>query len=133
MVSFICPHPKMKFIKIIFTTYLYTPYKPFYCTFLWACRSLCEPQKYFSNSLLVHLLVCQITHSFLNGFQPNLYQHFSHICSTCYVYYFKHMRMYMRRAVDIVAINYCTPDIRFTYVSFQIHTYTSITILCELC
>ena len=44
-------------------------------TFSWACGSLCEPQKFFS---FVHSLVCQITHSFLNGFQPNLYQHFSH-------------------------------------------------------
>ena len=29
-----------------------------------------------------HSLVCQITYSFLNGFQPNLCQHFSHACST---------------------------------------------------
>ena len=36
-----------------------------------------------SFSFFVHSLVCQITHSFLNGFQPNLYQHFSHVCSTC--------------------------------------------------
>ena len=49
--------------------------------FSWACRSWCEPQKF---SLFVHSLVCQITHSFLNRFQPNLYQHFSHACSTCY-------------------------------------------------
>ena len=37
-----------------------------------------------SFSLFVHSLVCQITHSFLNGFQPNLCQHFSHVCSTCH-------------------------------------------------
>ena len=30
----------------------------------------------FSNYLFVHSFVCPITHSFLNGFQPNLYQHF---------------------------------------------------------
>ena len=50
----------------------------------WACGSLQlrEPQKIFSNSLFVHSLLCQITHSFLNGFQPNLCQHFSHVCST---------------------------------------------------
>ena len=36
-------------------------------------------------SVLVHSLVCSITHSFLDGFQPNLVQHFSHIvCSTCH-------------------------------------------------
>ena len=34
-------------------------------------------------SLFVHSLVCQITCSFLNGFHPNLCQHFSHACSTC--------------------------------------------------
>ena len=33
----------------------------------------------FSNSLFVHSL-----HSFLNGFQQNLYQHFSNVCSTCH-------------------------------------------------
>ena len=32
----------------------------------------------FSNSLFIHSLVCLITHSFLQGFQPNLYQHFSY-------------------------------------------------------
>ena len=37
-------------------------------TFLWACRSLREPWKYFSNFLFVHSLLCQITHSFVNGF-----------------------------------------------------------------
>ena len=48
----------------------------------WACGSLREPRKHFSNSLFVHSLLCQITHSFLNGFQPNLCQHFPHECST---------------------------------------------------
>ena len=36
------------------------------------------------NPLFVHSLVCPITHSFLNGFQSNLAQHFSHVCSTCH-------------------------------------------------
>ena len=35
-------------------------------------------------SLLVHSLVCPITHSFLDGFQPNLVQHFPNVCSTCH-------------------------------------------------
>ena len=35
-------------------------------------------------SLLVHSLVCPITHSSLDGFQPNLVQHFPHVCSTCH-------------------------------------------------
>ena len=41
-------------------------------TFSWACGSLCEPWKYFSNSLFVNSLVCPIPHSFLDGFQPTL-------------------------------------------------------------
>ena len=40
-------------------------------------------------SLFVHSLVCQITHSFLNGFQSNLYQHFSHACMLYLSYYFQ--------------------------------------------
>ena len=51
--------------------------------FLWACGSFRESRKFFSNSLFVHSLVCLIIHSFLHGFQPNLYQHFSHVCSIC--------------------------------------------------
>ena len=35
-------------------------------------------------SLLVHSLVCPITHSSLDGFQPNLVQHFPHVYSTCH-------------------------------------------------
>ena len=35
-------------------------------------------------SLLVHSIVCPITHSSLDGFQPNLVQHFPHVCSTCH-------------------------------------------------
>ena len=52
--------------------------------FSWACGSFREPQKFFSNSLFIHSLICLITHSFLHGFQPNLYQHFSYVCSTCH-------------------------------------------------
>ena len=36
-----------------------------------------NPGSIFSNSVFVHSLLCQITHSFLNRFQPNLCQHFS--------------------------------------------------------
>ena len=50
-------------------------------TFSWACGSLREPRKF---SLFVHSLVCPITHSFLDGIQPNLVQHFPHVCSTCH-------------------------------------------------
>ena len=34
-----------------------------------------------SFSFFVHALVCPITHSFLNGFQPNLVQHFPYVYS----------------------------------------------------
>ena len=37
-----------------------------------------------SFSLFVHSLVCPITHSYLDGFQPNLVQHSFHVCSTCH-------------------------------------------------
>ena len=47
--------------------------------FSWACGSLREPRKF---SLFVHSLVCPITHSSLDVFQPNLVQHFLHVCST---------------------------------------------------
>ena len=47
--------------------------------FSWACGSLHEPQKLF-----VHSLVCPITHSSLDRFQPNLVQHFPHVCSICH-------------------------------------------------
>ena len=50
-------------------------------TFSWACGSLREPRKF---SFFMHSLVCPITHSFLDGFQPNLVQHFPHVCSTCH-------------------------------------------------
>ena len=43
-----------------------------------------EPARTLKFSLFVHSHVCQITHSFLNRFQPNLCQHFSHVCSTCH-------------------------------------------------
>ena len=49
--------------------------------FSWACGSLCEPRKF---SLFVHSPVCPITHSFLDGFQPNLVQHYPQVCSTCH-------------------------------------------------
>ena len=35
-------------------------------------------------SLFVHSLVCSITHSFLDEFQPNLVQQFPQVCSTCH-------------------------------------------------
>ena len=35
-------------------------------------------------SQFVYSLVCAITHSSLDGFQPNLVQHFPHVCSNCH-------------------------------------------------
>ena len=42
--------------------------------FLWACGSSREPHKFYFQTLFlcIHALVYPITHSFLNGFQPNL-------------------------------------------------------------
>ena len=56
--------------------------------FLWACGSLHEPRKYFFK-LSFYAFTCPITHSFLNGFQPNLCQHFSHVCPIYLSYYFQ--------------------------------------------
>ena len=52
-------------------------------TFFVGLRELAlrEPQKF---SVFVHSLVCPITHSSLDVFQPNLVQHFLHVCSTCH-------------------------------------------------
>ena len=50
-------------------------------TFWWACGSLCEPWKFF---FFMHSLVYRITHSILNGFKPNLCEHFSHVCFACH-------------------------------------------------
>ena len=49
----------------------------------WACVTpMWNPAISIWNIHLVHILICLITHSFLHGFQPNLYQHFSYVCST---------------------------------------------------
>ena len=66
------------FFSFLFLSFIFIAH----CTlFSWACESLCEPQKL---SLFVNSLVCPITHSFLDGFQPKLVQHFPQICSTCH-------------------------------------------------
>ena len=67
--------------RIIFLVSLFVCFFHFHCTlFSWACKSLREPQL----TLFVHSLVCPITHSFLDRFQPNLVQHFPQVCSTCH-------------------------------------------------
>ena len=64
------------------TSFSYSCFFHFHRTlFSWACGSLREPRKF---SLFVHSLVCPITHSFLDEFQPNLVQHFPQVCSTCH-------------------------------------------------
>ena len=84
-----------KLMEIVFTGFWYGCYKGIpsmnilVClflsfsshTFLWACGSLREPQKF---SLFVHSLVCPITHLFLDEFQPNLVQNFPQVCYTCH-------------------------------------------------
>ena len=49
-------------------------------TFSWACGSLREPRNIFSFCAFT----CLSNNSFLDGFQPNLVQHFPHVCSTCH-------------------------------------------------
>ena len=55
-----------------------------------------------SFSLLVHALVRPITHSFLNGFQPNLVQHFPYVYST------SHSIFSLNKTPECVVIVYCT-------------------------
>ena len=57
-------------------------------TFIFIAHFFCGLAGAYVNlgrfSLFVHSLVCPITHSSLDGFQPNLVQHFPHVCSTCH-------------------------------------------------
>ena len=86
-----------KLVQIVFTSYLFGYYKRlpfmnniFMCvsffltlitilllfslhTFLWAAGAYMNPRRF---SLFVH--------SNNDGFQPNLVQHFPHVCSTCH-------------------------------------------------
>ena len=76
-------------MNIIFTRASFSFSCFFLCFFLsfslhlfsWACGSFREPWKF---SFFVHSLVCPITHSFLDGFQLNMVQHFPQVCSTCH-------------------------------------------------
>ena len=92
----------LKLFDIHDTSFPYAPYKLlpsiknilgtviffFLSTFFYFHRTLvglCDPRhesrNLYFNTYLVHRLVCLITYSFLHGFQPNLYQHFSYVCS----------------------------------------------------
>ena len=79
-----------KLVEILFTNSSYVAYKVAFChqqhfthssfflvSFIFIAHLFCgfagacvNPGSIFSNSLFVHSLVYQITHSFLNGFQP---------------------------------------------------------------
>ena len=96
---------------IVFTGFSYTPYKVlpsikniftrasffFVLSFIFIAHffrgvvgACVNPGKFFSNSLFVHsIIICQMSHSFLNGFQPNLCQHFSHVRMLYLSYYFQ--------------------------------------------
>ena len=79
----------LKLIEIGSAILLIQPYKCLPVTkhilFLWACGSFRKPRKFFQTLFLyIHLFVKYVTHSFLHGFQPNLYQHFSYVRSTCH-------------------------------------------------
>ena len=86
-------------VQIVFTGFLFGRYKGlpsmnniFTCTSFFLIihfhrilfRGLAGAYMNPRSFLFVHSLVCPITHSFLNGFQPNLVQHFPYVCSTCH-------------------------------------------------
>ena len=51
-------------------------------TFSWACGSLREPRKYFFKYSFYAFTLSSNNSLISYGFQPNLYQGFSHVCST---------------------------------------------------
>ena len=78
-----------------------------------------------SFSLFVYLLVCPITRSFLDGFQPNLVQHFPHVCSTCHTIFSlkKTLECVCERLLHcrlIFAITW-TPTNDLHVLNFQLH------------
>ena len=107
----------------------------FIAHFLWACGSLCEPWKFFQTLFFVHSIVCQITHSFLNGFQPNLCQYFSHVCPTCYTSFslYKMLECICERLLHcrlIVAITW-TPSNELHKISDTQSSYIYISLCSE--
>ena len=91
-------------VQIVFTSFLFERYKGlpsinnifthvsffsslflcfiFIAHFFRGLAGACVDPGIFSQ--FVYSLVCAITHSSLDGFQPNLVQHFPHVCSTCH-------------------------------------------------
>ena len=67
---------RVSFFSSLFLCFVFIAY--FFRGFAGACVDLGR----FSQ--FVYSLVCAITHSSLDGFQPNLVQHFPHVCSTCH-------------------------------------------------
>ena len=85
-------------------------------------------------SLFVHSLVCPITYSFLDGFQPNLVQHFPHVCSTCHtVFSLKNtLEYFFERLLHcrlIFSITW-TPDKCFAY-TFSYTIYIDVSFCTE--
>ena len=78
-------NPLLPSITILRACHFFLCFFHFQCTLFCGFAGACvNPGSFFSNSLFVHSFVCAITHLFLNGFQPNFYQHFSHVCPTCH-------------------------------------------------
>ena len=71
--------PSITFLRVHSFFFVYILYFHFHRTHF--CGLAGAPKV----SLFVHSFVCAITHLFLNGFQPNFYQHFSHVCPTCHI------------------------------------------------
>ena len=79
----------------------------FHCILLCGLVGACvNPESIFSNSLFVDSLTCLITHSFLNGFQPNLYEHFF-IVPFLDQYYYKDDHKANHTYLCQYAINFC--------------------------
>ena len=76
-----CFLPSIPFYTLVVFFFVCFYYFHFHHTPFCGLAGACMNPEFYSNSLFVHSLVCQITHSFLNGFQLNLYQHYLHVYS----------------------------------------------------
>ena len=72
----------LRLVQIVFTSSSHGRYKE-----LPSMNIIFMRMSFFSlfvSFVFMHSLVCPITHSFLDGFQPNLVQHFPQVCSICH-------------------------------------------------
>ena len=79
-----------------------------------------------SFSLFVHSLVCPITHSFLDGFQPNLVQHFPCVCSTC------HTVFSLKKTLECVCERLLHCRLIFTILPYRVGRYQQYLLMVYL-